>query len=87
MKRWIGVAVVATALFLSGCGADNTDGGVPQPEETKAPDGYNAGERGNDHQEIETYDTNVEVQSVTVDGIKCVIAVRNDVEQFEMVCP
>jgi hypothetical protein len=78
------VAVVAAALFLSGCGSDN--GGVPSSDETPNQD-YDHGTRGTDHQVIETYDANVEVQAITVDGIRCVVATRNDNDGFALACP
>jgi hypothetical protein len=84
MKRWIGVAVVATALFLSGCGSD---GGQANPNEDAPSQDYDNGVRGTDHQVIETYDANVEVQAITVDGVKCVLATRNDNDGFALACP
>lgn len=87
MRRYIGVVAVATVLLLSGCGSANEDGGVPAAEPTESSCDYDCGSKGIDHQEIETYDTNVEIQAVEVDGIKCVIAVRNDIGEFELVCP
>lgn len=84
MRRFIGVAVVATALFLSGCGSD---GGQQSPNESKSDNDYHGAPVGVDKQVIETFDSNVEIQKVTVGGIECVLAVRNDLDAFGLACP
>lgn len=87
MRRFIGLAVVATALFLSGCGSD--DGGVPGTDTEKVETEYHDGSQGIDVQDIETYDANVQVQVVVVDGIKCVLAVRggDSTNGMALACP
>ena len=80
MRRWIGVAVVATALFLSGCGADDYE----EPDNT--PTGHSNGVEGRDKQEFETFDGNVEIQKVTVDGTDCILATRNDSGAMILLC-
>lgn len=76
--------IIASAMIvLTACGAD--DGGQADPNEHKDVS-YSDGIEGSDKQVIETYDQNVEVQKVTVDGIDCVIAVRDDISVLSISC-
>lgn len=87
MRRWFGIAVVATALFLSGCGADN--GGVPSSDEHKTDTEFHDAQEGTDVKDIETYDANVQVQVIQVGDYECVLAVRGGSSEYGMAidCP
>jgi hypothetical protein len=83
----LGLTGVALAITVVACGAD--DGGVPAPEKEKVQTEFHDGATGTDVQDIETYDANVQVQAIVVDGVKCILAVRggDSANGMDLECP
>jgi hypothetical protein len=79
------MASVALGLSLVACGSD---GGQQTPNDRPDTEYHNA-QQGTDIQDIETYDANVQVQKIVVDGIECVLAVRGGSSEYGMAlsCP